>query len=286
MKDRYLLRRAAIVSLAGVFAWGCQSTPEPASPEPTITDQMAVEAEENVTRVAPAEQLKMAIARLQEGDQTGALAALDAYRKEVPSSQVADRLRAQITAPIDAYFPNENFQVTLAKGQSLSHLAKEYLGDALSFYALARYNGVAVPSRVAAGQTLLIPATESALAARAEKAEQTASNDTNVPPPRSEESSARTPQPEQAREAEAETNATSAAETEQAEDVASKLAQQTIDEHYQAAVSAFSRQDLAATISHADAVLAIDPGHTNASLYKARAEELQAKLEALNASQD
>ena len=59
------------------------------------------------------------------------------------------------------------FTVELAKDESLSSIAKTYLADPLLFYALARYNGIALPGKVNAGQVIKIPKTASALAAQA-----------------------------------------------------------------------------------------------------------------------
>jgi tetratricopeptide (TPR) repeat protein len=56
--------------------------------------------------------------------------------------------------------------VSLSREESLSSLAKLYLGNSLGFYGLARYNAIPVPGKVNEGQTIRIPGTASALAAR------------------------------------------------------------------------------------------------------------------------
>lgn len=114
---------------------------------------------------SPAERFQAALQLLQDGQPQQADTELEAYLKDVPDSKPAQDLVAQIETPLDKLFPAENFRVTLAKDESLSSLAKTYLGDALKFYALARYNAIAVPAKVNAGQSIKIPSTAHALAA-------------------------------------------------------------------------------------------------------------------------
>jgi tetratricopeptide (TPR) repeat protein len=113
----------------------------------------------------PAERFQRALQLLQDGQPQQADEELHAYLKDVPDSKPARDLVAQIETPLDKLFPIDNFHVVLAKDESLSSLAKTYLGDPLSFYALARYNAIAVPAKVNAGQPIKIPKTPFALAA-------------------------------------------------------------------------------------------------------------------------
>jgi tetratricopeptide (TPR) repeat protein len=114
---------------------------------------------------SPAERFQAALQLLQDGQAPLADAELHAYLKDVPDSKPAQELVAQIETPLEKLFPAENFRVTLAKDESLSSLAKTYLGDVMSFYALARYNDIAVPAKVNVGQSIKIPGTAHALAA-------------------------------------------------------------------------------------------------------------------------
>lgn len=114
---------------------------------------------------SPTERFQAALQLLQDGQAQQADAELQNLLKDFPDSKPARDLVAQIETPLDKLFPSENFRVTLAKDESLSSLAKTYLGDAMSFYALARYNTIAVPAKVYAGQSIKIPSTAHALAA-------------------------------------------------------------------------------------------------------------------------
>jgi tetratricopeptide (TPR) repeat protein len=132
-------------------------SPKPAlSPTPGLTD---------------AERLRHAIALLEDGNAAQAKIDLETYLAAVPDSALAQRLLFQIDAPLGTLFPAEHFVVTLQPQQSLSSLSGTYLGEVFGFYALARYNDIAVPDRVVTGQEIRIPATPVALAAQAAQAE-------------------------------------------------------------------------------------------------------------------
>jgi tetratricopeptide (TPR) repeat protein len=112
------------------------------------------------------ERLSHAIALLEVGRSSQAKVELQAYLGVAPDSAVAQRLLFQIDAPLDSLFPKESFSVQLEDKETLSSLSGRYLGEVLSFYSLARYNEIINPSQVKVGQTIRIPATESALAAK------------------------------------------------------------------------------------------------------------------------
>jgi tetratricopeptide (TPR) repeat protein len=112
------------------------------------------------------ERLRHAIALLEVGRPDQAKVDLQAYLSAAPDSAVAQRLLFQIDAPLDVLFPDENFSVQLENEESLSTLSARYLGEVLGFYGLARYNEITNPSQVTVGQTIKIPATANATAAR------------------------------------------------------------------------------------------------------------------------
>lgn len=325
MPNGQLRTAAALLSIA-ILLWGCQAAPPEPKPAPPELPAETVEPAAEV--VLPAgDILRTAITLLQDGSVDSARHHLESYLEDTPKSRVAKNLIAQIDTPIAEYFPEEHFTVTLARGESLSSVAKTYLNDALKFYALARYNQIDKPAQVVAGQSIRVPATASAIAAR--EALNAPANNTESAAEVQDVVEAATPvaaqDPQDAvqgatsdvavdavqeQTADTEADLLTLAETAansgdfaSAIDLARRARQNAADDpaveariralesraaeyHYQQAVSAFSRQDLSATISHADAVLDIDPGHTNARVYKTRALELQQKLEALNTSAD
>jgi hypothetical protein len=120
--------------------------------------------------IAARERFQLAINSLQQGDSQRAAVELKAYLAEVPNSTPARNLLAQIETPLDMLYPAESFSVQLQASETLSSLAGIYLGDVLGFYGLARYNGIANPSRVAVGQMIRIPSTPATLAAQTARA--------------------------------------------------------------------------------------------------------------------
>ncbi len=135
--------------------------------EPEVVD---TGPEEEVFEATPGlsarERFRKSIRLLETGQAGQAQAELEAYLAEVDNSTLGQNLLEQITTPVEDYFPEEHFMVNLASGDSLSTLAKAYLGDALKFYILSRYNELENPSQVTVGQAIKIPATEETLAAR------------------------------------------------------------------------------------------------------------------------
>jgi hypothetical protein len=234
---------------------------------------------------------------LEDSQPRQARAELAAYLQEKPRSDVARDLLRQLDEDAEVYYPDSYREITLASGESLSTLAQRYLGSVYQFYALAKYNGIAEPRRLRAGQTLKIPLTETARASFAVEDD-----------------------PESlAREvaAEAEALATSAAiQQEAAVDAGSdtpveaaiagvgaageesgeeSLPQPALQpaamaavpadesgELHRRALNAYRAQDLDGAIALWDRVLVLDPEHENARLYRAQALELQGKLRRLN----
>ncbi|MCP5180657.1 MAG: LysM peptidoglycan-binding domain-containing protein [Pseudomonadales bacterium] len=283
---------------------GCQTATVEEIPEPEVAPVAEPDPEPApVLTLNNRERLRLALEHLQEGRSAEALDLLRAYRENVPDSRIADQLIRQIETPIADYFPQEAFAVTLAEGESLSSIAQKYLGDALEFFALARYNDLDRPAQVRTGQQIRIPATERAAAVfaqRREAADAVVDGDTQPPSATVAQPRDRTAAADgqaaaklaasESREAEGDLQgayalALEASELEPDNDVArarlAALSPRVVEARYREAVAAFSRQDLDATIQHANAVLAIDPGHTNAQVYKVRAEELKAKLQEL-----
>lgn len=108
-----------------------------------------------------------AIEHLEYGREQNAIVHLQAYMEKVPRSKNAKDLMEQIKTDTADYFPSESFSVNLESGESLSTLSRKYLGSALKFYALAKYNEIKNPSRVNVGQEIKIPLTDKAITVRA-----------------------------------------------------------------------------------------------------------------------
>ena len=355
--------RGLIIVLLGIFAQSCATTTgEPQTTNGTPDVAGAVEEQFVATEgLTPRERFSQALRMLENGEVGQANAELQAYVATVAKSRSANAraLLKQISTPIEEYFPADYFTVSLGDGESLSTLAKTYLGDALKFYALARYNSISAPSRVFVGQEVRIPLTESARQARDDAVKDTQmtedSTSTEAPVEESLEEPAAIETPpterkvtigeliaaenysgavdyansapegsldngtliiiykgyaeqskadnpyiaadayhhlsvlyEQANDMESALGAlenalTANADHTQAAESLNSLKPRLVANYYRSASAAFRRQDLDTTIEYSDKVLALEPDHANARLYKAQALELQKRLEKLNA---
>ena len=146
--------------LSGCGASGDSSVGNVAAP---VINKQIFTAEAGLTA---RQRFSKALEKLENGEEGQALAELEAYLIDVPRSNSARNLVEQISTDSSQYFPSENFKVNLTSGTSLSTLAKKYLGSALKFYALAKYNNISNPSRVNIGREIKIPLTQLARAQR------------------------------------------------------------------------------------------------------------------------
>jgi len=94
---------------------------------------------------------------LQVGKGEKAAAVLREILAAHPGDQRAAKLLQQIKADPTETLGAEHFAYKVQAGESLSVLAKRYLGDPLQFYLLARYNHIQNPSHLDVGQTINIP---------------------------------------------------------------------------------------------------------------------------------
>lgn len=74
-----------------------------------------------------------------------------------PGDLPAKQLLAQLTSEPTRYLGSAHSNHTVEPGESLAGLARQYLGHALEFVSLARYNGIAQPRLLRVGQVLKIP---------------------------------------------------------------------------------------------------------------------------------
>ena len=103
------------------------------------------------------QRLRDVIADLNRGDAPAARRKLTQMLRRQPGDTVALQLLAQIDTDPRTLLGRESYSYTLRPGETLSTVAQRALGNPMLFYALARYNNVAVPSSVAPGQTIQVP---------------------------------------------------------------------------------------------------------------------------------
>lgn len=103
------------------------------------------------------EQVRDAIADLNRGDARSARQRLTAVLRRQPGDGVARQLLAEIDTDPRQLLGSESYSYTMRPGETLSTIAERALGNPMLFYALARYNNIAVPASIAPGQTILVP---------------------------------------------------------------------------------------------------------------------------------
>ena len=155
---------AAIVAIAALLA-GC-AAPPPASPAapaaaPAETTAPAVPPTPEISPAqakAQAQKLALeAVDRLQNGDEAAARQLLSQAQALDATNDIARKMSEQIGADAQKELGPVFFRYTVQRDDSLSKLAQSYLGDRFRFYILAKYNDMANPSRLAAGQVIKIP---------------------------------------------------------------------------------------------------------------------------------
>jgi tetratricopeptide (TPR) repeat protein len=156
---------AAIVAIAALLA-GCATQPAtaptaPAATAPADTPPPAAPAAPELSPAqakAQAQKLALeAVDRLQNGDEAAARQLLSQAQALDPSNDIARKMSEQIGADAQKELGAVFFRYTVQRDDSLSKLAQSYLGDRFRFYILAKYNDMANPSRLAAGQVIKIP---------------------------------------------------------------------------------------------------------------------------------
>ncbi len=170
-KYKLLIVATAALTLTACGGTGTQkaSTPEPL---PNETAQQVLPQPKQILPepgLTTRQRLNKGIRNLENGNSDIAEVELEAYLKEVPNSSRAAKLLSQIQTDSSDYYPPEFFTVTLRSGQSLSTLAKRYLGSAWEFYALAKYNDIENPSRVNIGSQIKVPLTQLAKSVKAKE---------------------------------------------------------------------------------------------------------------------
>lgn len=312
---------ARAFSLIVVFTVGaCETVPtRDTSPEETAVEARTYTPTPGLT---PKQRLSRSLEYLEEGDAERARAEIIAYLERVPRSSVAQGLLLQIDTAPDIYYPTDYQEVILRPGQSLSNVAKVYLGSAYEFYALARYNDIGRPKRVVPGQVVKVPLTPQALeafereigggeepevddsSALEELADDTSVEDElqgieDVPDTEegmpaaevvgestvdavTDEHEAASPGMDSDAGAIADgTMDPMTAPAEIAEQMEPDVPAIDVDSLHRQAINAYRSQDLDRAIGLWDQILAVDPTHDSARLYRSQAEALKERLQRL-----
>jgi tetratricopeptide (TPR) repeat protein len=132
------------------------SAPEPVAappaPAPVPTGPVSQAAQAQAQKIAMG-----AVEPLEAGKEDVALAELQRALSTDPHNKLAGNLMRQIETDPQELYGRDSFNYTVRSQDTLSRIAGRFLGDIYAFYGLARYNNIAVPRLVSAGQVLRIP---------------------------------------------------------------------------------------------------------------------------------
>lgn len=156
----YLLTVLLLAPLAGCSSLGSSSEESAQDPTRSAQQQALLPPEPGLT---PRERYRKSLALLEVGEANRAKSELLAYLSAEPGGRYGNRSRdllRQIDADPEEMLGKEHFLYEMQAGDSLSTVAKQYLGDPLKFYILARYNDLENPSQIKVGQAIKVPGEE------------------------------------------------------------------------------------------------------------------------------
>ena len=300
--SRETWRWAATVVAAAVIA-GCASEPPPppapkpvapapvAAPEPVAPPEPALPPAQ-----AKAQAQKLAIEAvdlLQNGDEAKARGVLEKATALDPSNDLARKLLDQIKADAQTELGATFFRYTVQKDDSLSKIAQAYMGDRFKFYILAKYNDIANPNRLAAGQVIKVPGRAPPPSARAPAAAPAPAPQAAEPAPAAEAEAAPAKAPSSAMQQGiaqqksgnlegAYASFSEAARNEPGNKDAvlnrDSVRVALLRKYDREAQQAYQRQNLDLAIKKWDQILELDPNNQKAKLERERAVELKKKM--------
>jgi len=165
-------RGIAVVAAAAALLIGCATPPPATDPaagsaagRPASSVATApVPAPAPVPELTPAQAKSQAqrlaldaVEQLQNGDEPAARITLEKAIALDSTNDLARKLQDQIKADAQKELGPVFFRYTVQRDDSLSKLAQQYLGDRFRFYILAKYNDMANPNKLSAGQVIKIP---------------------------------------------------------------------------------------------------------------------------------
>lgn len=272
------------------FLAGCAQLPPSAEGAPgndehaaELSPHDADQAGEASASPAPLMDLKSIIRLIEAGQSDAALRALKTYLAKDPKNSVALSLQQQLTVNPLVYLGKPVARYTVQSGDTLGGIAAKFLGNPLKFVILGRYNQISRVKDLRVGQVLKLPvklnadvlavAEPDVAPAIATEPAPIAADGASLPaaPP-----TPTAPVPEQ--------NAAGALASPRVTLANLSPAQRArVQKYHEAALVAYRKQDLDNAIALWNKALAIEPNYEPALGYRARAQELQRRLNQMGA---
>ena len=162
------------VGVGLVLASCATHSPPPVAPAPP---PVATPAPEPLPVAPPSirltrkQEITNALISLSSGEVGTARIGIMQMLAERPDDPVARDLLRQIDTDPRVLLGERSYSYTIRPHETLSTIASRYLGSSYRFWALARYNNIAVPSSAGAGRTIQIPGVAPVQRVRPTKAE-------------------------------------------------------------------------------------------------------------------
>ena len=151
----------ARVGVMALILAGCAShAPPPAAapaPPPSVAAPAPRPAAVPSIMLTRKQEIANALISLNSGEVGTARVGIVQMLAERPNDPVAADLLRQIDTDPKVLLGERSYSYTIRRRETLSMIAGRLLGDPNRFWALARYNGIAVPSSAGAGRVIQIP---------------------------------------------------------------------------------------------------------------------------------
>lgn len=149
-------RAAGCASVITLILAGCAGNPKPVRPTSAQTSPLPPNYIATPGLDPQARSTKI-FELLNAGQPDPARAEAEQLLRDQPDSALARSAIEQIDNKPKTLLGEQSYSYEIKPGETLQSLAERFLGDRYKFYALAKLNGIAVPSQAAAGQTIRIP---------------------------------------------------------------------------------------------------------------------------------
>lgn len=290
--NKYALKLGGLLS-SGVLMFvlaGCAQLPQSGdgaagkdARADELSSQDANDATDASASPAPLMILKSIIRLIEAGQTDAAQRALKTYLAKDPKNAVALSLQQQLTVNPVVYLGKPVARYTVQSGDTLGGIAAKFLGNPLKFVILGRYNQISRVKDLRVGQVLKLPVKLNADALAVPEPEVAPAIATE-PAPIVADGASLPVAPPTPTSTEPEQNAASTlASPPIAPDTLSPAQRARVQKYHEAALVAYRKQDLDNAIALWNKALAIDPNYEPALGYRARATELQRRLNQMGA---